>query len=98
MNFVEETLQEIGGKEVKEFYLEFHNLLETSIYTGKSLEDLKRVFSSLKEEQITYDKYNSSIYWLGWISFRDNSWIERNITDTPQMWEFKELPILEKYL
>lgn len=102
-NFIEETLEAIGTKEVKEFKLEFYSLDfgngDDDIRTradaqGTGKEALMSFFAQLPERAIEYDSGYGSQEWEGWISFQDGSWIERSEYDGSEWWSLKACPKL----
>lgn len=104
-NFIEETLEAIGEKEVKEFDLEFYSLdfsdadddndrRTTADAKGVGKEALMGFFAQLPERAVDYDSGYGSQEWSGWISFQDGSWIERSEYDGSEWWSLKACPKL----
>lgn len=104
-NFIEETLEAINGREVKEFKLEFYSLdfsdadddndIRTeSSAQGAGKEALMSFFAQLPERAIDYDSGYGSQEWEGWVSFTDNTWIERSEYDGSEWWSHKSCPKL----
>lgn len=105
-NFIEETLEAINGREVKEFKLEFYSLdfvgvedsdddvRTTASAQGVGKEALMSFFAQLPERAIEYDSGYGSQEWEGWVSFTDGTWIERSEYDGSEWWSHKSCPKL----
>ena len=104
-NFIEETLEVIDGREVKEFNLEFYSLdfsdadddndrRTTASAKGVGKEALMSFFAQLPERAIDYDSGYGSQEWEGWVSFTDGTWIERSEYDGSEWWSYRSCPKL----
>jgi len=99
-NFKEETMDRLGLIQVKEFSLRVTLHLEktvlpeiwknkcsnTYMYSGTELD--------LKNLDFDYNEGFGNQVIDGWISFKDNSWIERWEYDGSEGWCYKECPTL----
>lgn len=98
-NFVEETIEAINGKEIKEFKLNFlgdddNDVTIEASAQGSGKEALMNFFGSLPERAKNYYNGYGSQEWDGWISFQDGTWIERREYDGSEWWAFKACPKL----
>jgi prophage pi3 protein 38-like sequence len=104
-NFIEETIEAIGERKVKEFKLEFYSLDwgddgdDNDVRTradaqGTGKEALMSFFSTLPERAIDYDSGYGTQEWSGWISFQDGTWLERAEYDGSEWWSYKSCPKL----
>lgn len=104
MNFIQETLEAIKEKEVKEFKLNFYSLDfdgndDNDVRTeasakGAGKEALMSFFATLPERAKEYCNGYGVQEWEGWISFQDGTWIERSEYDGSEWWSYRSCPAL----
>ena len=96
-NFIEETLEIIGDKGIKECKLGFMSSGDddTQVHAkGESKEALMSFLNSLPERAREYDNSYGCQEWEGWVSFQDGTWIERSEYDGSEWWSYRSCPKL----
>lgn len=96
LNFKDETIERIKGRQVYEYYLEYlgsaFEEAGVQIYKGKG--DIN--WDNIPKEYLEYYAGYGTQYWDGWITFRDsNSWLERVEYDGSERWSEYSKPSLQ---
>lgn len=99
INFKEETICDIDGREIEEYRLRaisFSNKFENDlIFEGKGNTIPWDLMESKTHGLVSnYDNGYGSDCWGGWITFKDGTWIERKTYDGSEWWENKAKPSL----
>ena len=108
-NFKDETLEAINGREVDEYYIEYHpfrgdeddpDVYDAIIFKGKSLDgkiNFEELKSAIGSATLQYDRYGTAIIYSGWITFKGTQeWLSREeIYDSIEYWRNLKRPTLK---